>query len=125
MSCTEHTADVIIAGAGGAGMAAAIAALEEGASILLVEAAPSPGGTTAMSGGAFWIPNNSLMRAAGLDDPRPQALALMARLSFPALYDPTAPSWASTRPITPCWRPSTTKAPASSTPSCAWAPFAR
>jgi 3-oxosteroid 1-dehydrogenase len=31
------------------------------------------------------------MRAAGLDDLRPQALALMARLSFPALYDPTAP----------------------------------
>ncbi len=91
MSRTEHTADVIIAGAGGAGMAAAIAALEEGASVLLVEAAPAPGGTTAMSGGAFWIPNNSLMRAAGLDDPRPQALALMARLSFPALYDPTAP----------------------------------
>ena len=92
MTRWDHEADVIIAGAGGAGLAAAIAALEEGARVILVEAAAEPGGTTRMSGGAFWIPNNSLMRAAGVEDPRQDAIALMARLSYPALYSPDAPN---------------------------------
>ena len=88
MSRWEHEADVVIVGAGGAALAAAVAALEEGASVLLLEAGDAPGGTTRASGGAFWIPNNELMRAQGLTDDRDDALRLMARLSFPALYDP-------------------------------------
>lgn len=90
MSRWEHEADVVIVGAGGAALAAAVAALEEGASVVLLEAGDVPGGTTRSSGGAFWIPNNSLMRAAGVEDPRDDALRLMARLSFPSLYDPDA-----------------------------------
>lgn len=80
--------DVVIVGAGGAALAAAIGALEEGASVVLLEAGSAPGGTTKGSGGAFWIPNNHLMRAAGLSDPKGDALKLMARLSFPSLYNP-------------------------------------
>lgn len=90
MSRWEHEADVVIVGAGGAALAAAVAALEEGASVVLLEAGEAPGGTTARSGGAFWIPNNALMRAAGVTDPREDALRLMARLSYPAQYDPDA-----------------------------------
>ena len=37
------------------------------------------------------IPNNSLMRAQGFTDPREDALKLMARLSYPTLYDPAQP----------------------------------
>lgn len=90
MSRWQHEADVVIVGAGGAALAAAIGALEQGASVVLLEAGDTPGGTTKGSGGAFWTPNNHLMRAAGLTDPREDALKLMARLSFPSLYDPAA-----------------------------------
>src|SRR5690606_15426087 len=74
-----------------AGAAAAIAACEAGAEVTLLEAAESPGGTTRMSGGGFWIANNAWMRAAGEVDPRDDALRLMARLAYPAVYDPQAP----------------------------------
>ena len=87
----DQVADVVVVGAGGAALAAAIGALEEGASVILLEAGDSAGGTTKGSGGAFWIPDNHLMRAAGLEDGREDAIRLMARLSFPALYDATAP----------------------------------
>jgi 2-polyprenyl-6-methoxyphenol hydroxylase-like FAD-dependent oxidoreductase len=42
-----HEADVVVAGAGAAGMAAALAAARAGAAVWLVEAAPGPGGTVA------------------------------------------------------------------------------
>jgi 3-oxosteroid 1-dehydrogenase len=57
----------------------------------MLEAADTAGGTTRRSGGAFWIPNNSLMRAQGFTDPRADALKLMARLAYPTLYDPDQP----------------------------------
>lgn len=90
MANWDCEADVVIVGSGAAALAAAVAAVNQGRSVLMYEASAVPGGTTALSGGAFWIPNNSLMRAAGKVDPRAQALKLMARLSFPSLYDPAA-----------------------------------
>lgn len=92
MSHWDYEADVVIVGAGGAALAAAVAVVNEGKSVLLFEAGAQPGGTTALSGGAFWIPNNALMRAAGRADPREDAIKLMARLSYPSLYDPAAPN---------------------------------
>ena len=47
------TADVIIVGGGGAGMSAAVTAIEEGASVILIEKAGFLGGNTIVSGGAF------------------------------------------------------------------------
>lgn len=91
MSQHDQSADVVIVGAGGAALAAAIGALEAGASVLMLEAGDAPDGTTKGSGGAFWIPNNHLMRQAGLSDPKADALRLMARLSYPSLYNPDDP----------------------------------
>lgn len=91
MTSAEHETDVIVVGTGAAGAAAAIAALEAGARVTMLEAGDAAGGTTRGSGGAFWIPNNAWMRAAGVSDPRDDALRLMARLAYPALYDPQAP----------------------------------
>lgn len=48
--------DVVVIGAGGAGMAAALYAAIDGASVLLVEHSEFVGGTTAWSGGTTWIP---------------------------------------------------------------------
>jgi 3-oxosteroid 1-dehydrogenase len=88
MTRWDHEADVLIVGGGAAGLAAAAAAAREGASVALLDAADEFGGTTRRSGGAFWIPNNSLLRAAGASDPREPALALMARLAYPSIYAP-------------------------------------
>lgn len=52
--------DVLVAGSGGAGLTAALAAAIEGADVLLVERADRLGGTTALSGGRLWIPGNDL-----------------------------------------------------------------
>ena len=46
-------ADVIVIGAGGAGMAAAVQASQDGASVIVIEKQASIGGNTILSGGAF------------------------------------------------------------------------
>ncbi|MCX4242017.1 FAD-dependent oxidoreductase [Paraliomyxa miuraensis] len=88
----HHQADVVIVGSGAAALAAASAAAAEGVDVIVLEAASEAGGTTRRSGGAMWIPNNSLMQAAGLTDPRNEALALMAQLAHPSIYDPDSPT---------------------------------
>jgi fumarate reductase flavoprotein subunit len=60
--------DVIVVGSGGAGHAAALAAREQGASVLVLEAGAKVGGTTAMSGGVIYAGGTSVQRAAGVDD---------------------------------------------------------
>ena len=46
-------ADVVIVGAGGAGLAAAVSAKQAGASVIIVEKMPSVGGSTIISGGQY------------------------------------------------------------------------
>ena len=64
--------DVIVVGAGGAGLSAAAAASDAGARVLLVEAARRTGGSTALAGGVFYAAGTSLQREAGIDDPGPE-----------------------------------------------------
>lgn len=84
--------DVIVVGTGAAGLSAAIAAKRAGASVLMLEKGPATGGTTAKSDGAYWIPNNHLMRAAGLSDPKAAAIAYMAKTAYPTVYRKDAPA---------------------------------
>jgi succinate dehydrogenase/fumarate reductase flavoprotein subunit len=60
--------DVIVVGAGAAGLTAACKAAIDGASVLLLEQADVIGGTTAISGGMVWIPANAKMAAIGRPD---------------------------------------------------------
>ncbi|MDV6014181.1 3-oxosteroid 1-dehydrogenase [Haloechinothrix sp. LS1_15] len=60
--------DVIVVGSGAAGMTAALAAAHQGLSVVVVEKAATFGGSTARSGGGVWIPNNEVLRKAGIDD---------------------------------------------------------
>ncbi|MDQ8030440.1 MAG: FAD-dependent oxidoreductase [Bordetella sp.] len=60
--------DVIVVGAGAAGMTAACTAAADGASVLLLEQGSVVGGTTAISGGMVWIPANHKMPSCGRED---------------------------------------------------------
>lgn len=85
-------ADVVVVGSGAAGFAAAVTAHSRGASVILLEKGAIAGGTSAKSGGVYWIPNNPIMQAAGIADPREDALKLMVRLAHPTRYQPTSPT---------------------------------
>jgi 3-oxosteroid 1-dehydrogenase len=61
--------DVVVVGAGGAGMCAALAAAKQGLDVVLVEKSGWFGGSTARSGGGVWIPGNHALREAGQVDP--------------------------------------------------------
>jgi 3-oxosteroid 1-dehydrogenase len=61
--------DVVVIGAGAAGMSAALAAGEHGLDTVLLEKSAYFGGSTARSGGGVWIPGNYALKAAGQDDP--------------------------------------------------------
>src|SRR6478736_5050797 len=63
----EHV-DVVVVGAGGAGMTAALAAKSRGLETVLIEKSAYFGGSTARSGGGVWIPNNYALKKAGQDD---------------------------------------------------------
>ncbi len=54
----EDAFDLVVVGAGGAGMATALFAAMEGASVLLVERTGLVGGTTAWSAGTSWLPGS-------------------------------------------------------------------
>ncbi len=70
----KESYDVVVVGAGGAGMSAALAASRQGLDTVLVEKSPYFGGSTARSGGGVWIPGNYALRAAGqVDDGDEQA----------------------------------------------------
>ena len=60
--------DVIVVGAGLTGLAAAATLVEEGRSVALLEKQPSPGGSTAMSGGWFAFSGTEEQARDGIDD---------------------------------------------------------
>ncbi len=60
--------DLIVVGSGAGGMTAAVTAADQGLNVLLVEKAAQYGGTSALSGGGIWIPNNHYFRALGGKD---------------------------------------------------------
>ncbi|MFN4020392.1 MAG: FAD-dependent oxidoreductase [Erythrobacter sp.] len=81
--------DVIILGCGAAGMAAALAAHEAGASVAVIERYDRIGGTSAISGGVIWVADNPRMRASGMADSREEALAYFRSLDHGDLVDET------------------------------------
>ena len=64
----EHDYDVIVVGSGAAGLAAAVSAADEGASVLIVEADTRVGGSSRLSGGHFYAAGTSVQQDQGVVD---------------------------------------------------------
>ncbi|MEU7907180.1 3-oxosteroid 1-dehydrogenase [Actinoplanes sp. NPDC049118] len=75
--------DVVVVGAGAAGMAAALATARNGLSTVVLEKAPVYGGSAARSGSGIWIPNNEVILAAGVPDTPEKADTYLAAVVGP------------------------------------------
>lgn len=64
----DDSVDFLSVGSGAAGMTGALRACDLGAKTLVVEKASLFGGTTALSGGVIWVPNNPCMEQFGISD---------------------------------------------------------
>ena len=67
-SATAILPRVVVIGAGGSGLAAAVAAAEAGAAVTVIEKAPEIGGTTALSVGSITAAGTRLQASAGIAD---------------------------------------------------------
>lgn len=97
----EASTDVVIVGAGAAGLVAALAASEAGAEVVVVERDAVPSGSTALSAGLIPAPATRFQREAGIADspelfaqdilakaggePDPAVVALLSRRIGPVL----------------------------------------
>ncbi|MDX6219643.1 MAG: 3-oxosteroid 1-dehydrogenase [Frankiales bacterium] len=73
--------DLLIVGSGGGGLAAALTAADLGLSAVVVEKTDLFGGSTALSGGALWIPNNPTLVKAGQGNPPEEVLRYLEVLT--------------------------------------------
>lgn len=85
-------ADVVVVGLGGAGCAAALAAIEAGASVIVLEGESSAGGTTALCGGLIYCGGGTQTQIdAGVedtvDDMRAYLLAALGPSADPKLVE--------------------------------------
>jgi urocanate reductase len=70
----DKEADVIVVGFGGAGAAASIEAADAGASVLLLEKLPVPGGNSVISSGSFAAPGSPIQKAEGITGDSPEKM---------------------------------------------------
>ena len=85
--------DIVVAGGGGGGLPTALFSRWLGNDVLVLEKAATLGGTSFKAAYWYWVPNNTPMRAAGMEDPKPDFLKYVARLSQPQSYDPNHPRY--------------------------------
>ena len=60
--------DIVVVGGGGGGLPSALFSRWNGNKVLLLEKASTLGGTSFKAAYWYWVPNNSAMRAAGMED---------------------------------------------------------
>lgn len=77
----EQEVDLLIVGSGAAGLSAALHAESLGLKILVVEASDRYGGSTAISGGVVWIPDNPQLPSRGIADSREDSLDYLRHIT--------------------------------------------
>ncbi len=77
----DREVDVLVVGSGAGAMVSALAAHDRGGRVLLIEKGAQYGGSSAMSGGGLWVPNNHLMPGVGVPDTPEDALAYLEATS--------------------------------------------
>jgi succinate dehydrogenase/fumarate reductase flavoprotein subunit len=91
--------DLLVIGAGAAGMTAALVGALEGLQIVLCEKSEFVGGTTATSAGTVWIPGNHQGIAAGVPDSIEAARTYLAALLGQDADDPRLAAYLASGPI--------------------------
>ncbi|MFK0570363.1 FAD-dependent oxidoreductase [Endozoicomonas sp.] len=69
--------DIVVVGSGAGALTSAIYAADQGMSVLVVEKSDKYGGTSAISGGGIWIPNNDHFRKKGGNDSFEKAMTYL------------------------------------------------
>ena len=73
MTNWDDETDLLVVGSGAGGMTAALVGKLEGLDSLILEKTEYFGGSTALSGGFVWVPDNHVMAEAGLLDSHEKA----------------------------------------------------
>ncbi len=81
MTAGETEFDLVVVGSGAAGMTAALTAAARGLRTVVIEKTEYFGGSTARSGGGVWIPQNAVLRTAGIADTPEDASAYLAHVA--------------------------------------------
>jgi 3-oxo-5alpha-steroid 4-dehydrogenase len=94
-SSIDLVVDVIVVGFGAAGSAAAHAACEAGASVLVVERAGGPGGAAALAGGIIYLGGGTaVQRACGFEDSAENMAAYLRAACGPAVDEDKVTTYA-------------------------------
>jgi len=83
----DECCDVLVIGSGAGGMTAALRAHDLGLNALLIEKSGEYGGTSAVSGGGIWIPNNHRINALGGSDSAAEAIAYIRAVTHGEIDD--------------------------------------
>src|SRR5690625_2744725 len=81
MESWDKEVDLLVMGSGAAGMSAAVRGHDLGMDVLLLESSDQYGGSTAMSGGVCWWPNDQHMQARGREDNGAGALECLVAIT--------------------------------------------
>jgi succinate dehydrogenase/fumarate reductase flavoprotein subunit len=92
-------ADLVVVGAGAAGMTAALVGAIEGLEVILCEKSDLVGGTTATSAGTVWIPGSRQSKAAGVPDSIEAAKTYLAAILGADVEDDRLAAYLATGPI--------------------------
>src|SRR3954464_5207060 len=90
--------DLVVIGAGAAGMTAALVGALEGLKVIICEKSGMVGGTTATSAGTVWIPGSRQSEAAGVPDSIEAAKTYLAAILGEDAGDPRLAAFLATGP---------------------------
>lgn len=91
--------DVVIIGSGAGAMTAALRAHDHGLSVLVIEKTDQYGGTSAVSGGGIWIPNNDQIADLGGNDCFEDAMAYMKAATRGEISEERLRAYIETAPV--------------------------